>query len=471
MEWTVGQTVQVQSRTWAGINKPGGCARIIKVHYFDNSPQEDGDANPNSQNKNIQGLDVKYVVGGGFEKNLDPNLVFHLETLQRGGRKRRGREFLMERVDDMRKKCKTKPEKKAKGKSAKTDSKGKDNAIKSTKRRILPVKKDKKTENEDPQSATLSSSGPSSPSAVSSPPPQPKSRRKVAKKLVPTKKKTVVASSTSTNDVKPMDVVYTDQSIDVSPLDRNLARKEKACSPEVRRGLFESRKATSPTDKVEIAAAVQAAASAVASKAHAVTTTPASTIGSSKKYKKKKQSKQMPQSPIPKQRSSLPTEASVYETPTQQAQQASSFSRHQPLHHMAAKPPASSTPKLQLPRPPPKHAVKPGKSVPLKRVFENEMQKARRFIDDLIKPREQDVEDAVKDPQQPSSPSRFVQFMTIFNRIRLRMDDGTIEEEDFLKQVNAEAIRAYNKNEIDTFIDKLSEQGKVMKSDGNIYII
>lgn len=61
--------------------------------------------------------------------------------------------------------------------------------------------------------------------------------------------------------------------------------------------------------------------------------------------------------------------------------------------------------------------------------------------------------------------------MTIFNRIRLRMDDGTIEEEDFLKQVNAEAIRAYDKNEIDTFIDKLSEQGKVMKSDGNIYII
>lgn len=70
-----------------------------------------------------------------------------------------------------------------------------------------------------------------------------------------------------------------------------------------------------------------------------------------------------------------------------------------------------------------------------------------------------------------SSGSRFVQFMTIFNRIRLRMDDGTIDEDEFMKQVNVEAIRAYDKNEINTFIDKLSEQGKVMKSDGNIYII
>ncbi|CAJ1966924.1 unnamed protein product [Cylindrotheca closterium] len=477
MEWKVGQSVQVQSRTWAGINKPGGCARITKVHYFDTSTDDDG--NQNNSSKNIQGLDVKYVVGGGFEKNLDPNLVFHLETLQRGGRKRRGREFLMERVDDIRSKvCKSKqkqPEKKVKGKSAKQ----KDEAKKSTKRRLpLPIKKGGRTENEDPQSATLSPSEPSSPSAVSSSPPQPKSRRKVAKTLVPAKKKIVVAvASNNTKDaVKPMEVVFTDQCIEVSPLDRILARKQKKSPPEVRRGLFESRKQDSPTDQGEIAAAVQAAAFAVAPKANkvvAATSATSTATGSSKKQKKKQQyNKQMPQSTMGKQQSRQTTEAAVNDTPTQQ--QNPSVSRHQPLHHMAAKPPASYTPKLQMPRPPPKHAVKPGKSVPLKRVFENEMQKARQFIDDLIKPREEeeDLEEDKDDSQrQPSSPSRFVQFMTIFNRIRLRMDDGTIEEEDFLKQVNAEAIRAYDKNEINTFIDKLSEQGKVMKSDGNIYII
>lgn len=388
---------------FCSINKPGGCARITKVHYFDTSSHGEDDGNLTSKSKNIQGLDIKYVLGGGFEKNLDPNLVFHFETLQRGGRKRRGRDFLMETVDDIRKKIKpSNPKKKATGKTVKKDSKGKDDAKKATKRRILPIIQERKTENEDPQSATLSSSGPSSPSAVSSPMPQPKSRRKVAKALVPIKKKVAVTSK-SAKDAKPMEVVFADQTIEVSPLDRNLARKEKKSPPEVRRGLFENRKKSPITDQSEIAAAVKAVASVVAPKVNTVITATTSPIGSSKKPKKK-QSKQSSQSPMAKQRSSL----DVSGTPTHQAQQhnpSSSVSRHQPLHHMAvAKPPASAAPKLQLPRPPPKRAVKPGKSVPLKRVFENEMQKARQFIDDLIKPRatEEEVEE---DPQQPPSPS------------------------------------------------------------------
>ena len=44
--------------------------------------------------KAVVGLDVKYLVGGGSERQIDPCLVSHFETLQRGGRQRRGREFL-----------------------------------------------------------------------------------------------------------------------------------------------------------------------------------------------------------------------------------------------------------------------------------------------------------------------------------------------------------------------------------------
>eukprot|EP00538_Stauroneis_constricta_P009925 CAMPEP_0119563884 /NCGR_PEP_ID=MMETSP1352-20130426/25136_1 /TAXON_ID=265584 /ORGANISM="Stauroneis constricta, Strain CCMP1120" /LENGTH=44 /DNA_ID= /DNA_START= /DNA_END= /DNA_ORIENTATION= len=32
-EWCVGKLVEVESRTWPGINKPGGCARITKLNY------------------------------------------------------------------------------------------------------------------------------------------------------------------------------------------------------------------------------------------------------------------------------------------------------------------------------------------------------------------------------------------------------------------------------------------------------
>jgi hypothetical protein len=39
-------------------------------------------------------LDVKYIVGSGSEKELDPGIVFPYESLERTGRQRRGRDFL-----------------------------------------------------------------------------------------------------------------------------------------------------------------------------------------------------------------------------------------------------------------------------------------------------------------------------------------------------------------------------------------
>ncbi len=75
------------------INKPGGCAKITKVNYA-------------ADELNVESIDVKYVLGGGFEKGIDPAIVSPFETLDRGGRKRRGRDFLMERADDVVKKVK-----------------------------------------------------------------------------------------------------------------------------------------------------------------------------------------------------------------------------------------------------------------------------------------------------------------------------------------------------------------------------
>jgi hypothetical protein len=46
----------------------------------------------------VEALDVKYILSGCIDKNIDPAIVSAFETLQRGGRKRRGREFFMEVV-------------------------------------------------------------------------------------------------------------------------------------------------------------------------------------------------------------------------------------------------------------------------------------------------------------------------------------------------------------------------------------
>ena len=75
------------------INKPGGCAIITKVHYT-------------MGGLHVESIDVKYVLGGGFEKEIDPAIVSPYESLKREGRKRRGRDFLMDRADDVLKKIK-----------------------------------------------------------------------------------------------------------------------------------------------------------------------------------------------------------------------------------------------------------------------------------------------------------------------------------------------------------------------------
>jgi hypothetical protein len=82
-----------QHNTTHSINKPGGCAKIIKVHTS-------GDNDDDGQSSYVEGLDVKYVVGGGRENNLDPAIVTPYEILERGRRSRRGRDFLMLREED-----------------------------------------------------------------------------------------------------------------------------------------------------------------------------------------------------------------------------------------------------------------------------------------------------------------------------------------------------------------------------------
>ena len=67
----VGAIVQVQSRTWPGINKPGGAGRVVRLN-------EDGSVN------------VKYILGG-TEKNVASKYVKY-KVLKTTPRKRKSRE-------------------------------------------------------------------------------------------------------------------------------------------------------------------------------------------------------------------------------------------------------------------------------------------------------------------------------------------------------------------------------------------
>jgi len=57
--FSVGTVVEVEARTWPGVNKPGGVARITKAHTTDSGTR----------------YDVSYVVLGGKEKSVDATFV------------------------------------------------------------------------------------------------------------------------------------------------------------------------------------------------------------------------------------------------------------------------------------------------------------------------------------------------------------------------------------------------------------
>jgi hypothetical protein len=76
---SIGQLVNIEARTWANINKPGGTAQITHIHYDDDS------ANPY---RTAKAVDVIYSLGGR-ESNLELTYVKMYVEVARNARSRR----------------------------------------------------------------------------------------------------------------------------------------------------------------------------------------------------------------------------------------------------------------------------------------------------------------------------------------------------------------------------------------------
>lgn len=77
--FTVGEQVNVEARTWPGINKPGGAGKVVKIHT----------EGPGI----VVAVDVRYILGG-TEKEVELQYVQKHEELNRGGRSRSRREVM-----------------------------------------------------------------------------------------------------------------------------------------------------------------------------------------------------------------------------------------------------------------------------------------------------------------------------------------------------------------------------------------
>jgi hypothetical protein len=326
-------------------------------------------------------LDVKYAVGSN-EKHLDPGVVFPYQSLQRGGRPRRGRDFLQvgeptdkavavivpsNANDVTENKAKTtKDKKEIVQKGGTTLPNKRKNASKQNQDADKRAKQGK-ANNNNRKPSNMPESSPQAPTTPSTPE---QKKKPMAKKVTP------IPS-----------VVTVNQLIDVSPLDR-ISEKD-APMAKARRGLFES---------TQLPPANAAAAKKMAgSKKKAETKSRMETGKMAIKSKKPKQEQATSSVGVAietidgaKSKKVASSSAARKQAPTKKAppKAADEFvGKKIPGQEQVV----ASKPILQLPRPKGPDHDQGGSRKPLKDVYEDEVDKARKFVSDVVGARDDDI--------------------------------------------------------------------------------
>jgi hypothetical protein len=507
------------------INKPGGRAKITKVHYHDGGTA-------------VRSYDVKYIVGTGGEKELDPALVFPLETLEREGRSRRGRDFLT--VDCPAKKTHHRA---ASGKENEEDPIG--NRVVGASSARVEAKKKKRTMNANINSKPKGKENKKQRSTKKEPSPIPSQEGASPATTAPSTPKSMQLKPPVKKVTPIPSYIIADQDVDVSPLERledaNVAAASSACrrglfdsygeaNPEVLRsskGHFANAKTTkictaSPSDKVtrlnhksNSKATEQSSSKPIFVLANTQVDGKAATVA--------------PTMSVP-EKESLPKKSA---TTTTKNTAASNHKHSRSAPAIGAVPLASSRtafrsdePALSHGRPgtksilsfPRPKSATTGTRIPLQAVFADEMDRATKFVKEVVGARDTDIvgdttlqvltpaaDDKEKAlyvfgfsgcsllactfwllisfyPWRTSQSTifippnrRFEQFLSVFRGLRMKIDDdGAIEEKKFLAMVNEfspKEIRPFSEDEVECHIKTLSDQGKIMKSDGIIYMV
>jgi len=124
----------------------------------------------------------------------------------------------------------------------------------------------------------------------------------------------------------------------------------------------------------------------------------------------------------------------------------------------------------------------------LKDVFDYELRKAKEFLDEVCRApcAKEDVVDTSSkenrlntsasnslDEQKPAALDRREEFLNVFQSLRRKFDedDGMMDESEFIATMTNRAEKAFTKAEIDKHLEYLYQEGRLMKSDGVLYII
>lgn len=496
MKWKVGQTVMVQSRTWANINKPGGCAKITKIHTV-----EDGDGEEDDSSY-VEGLDVKYVVGGGREKNLDPAIVALYEILERGGRSRRGRDFLVVGGEKS-------PSEGEKGNGVVAPMPGKENRTSNSNNKKANQTNNNKNKKAPPLPENMSAA------TCSTPEPPRHARKKLPTKVTPIPKMVVVLTrTTDADDISPMwmcaDATATSSSLSSTrPISRlrhdtnsaqnntfnskskvnNVARpldfeaspkKNKASSkqhrvipppptcllPSKRSSLHnntiqqqhhqqQQQRKRSRSTKLEKHGGIKHGGNDLANRKQPPVPLQERQHGGLMNSSKKKPP---PSNPSSKRRQHPQQTQTQHQHPKaktkSQAPAQASFSRATSAYSSAGGKASASKHKHRM---------------PLKDVYKREKEMARKFMDEMVgAPRNTSDEDKNNNPKP-----RYQEFLSHLYKVWMKVDgEEEISEDRFRVVYHQITGGIFSATELETHLSSLCEEGRdVMRSDGMLYRI
>eukprot|EP00536_Pseudo-nitzschia_multiseries_P007680 jgi/Psemu1/305136/fgenesh1_kg.183_\ len=115
---------------------------------------------------------------------------------------------------------------------------------------------------------------------------------------------------------------------------------------------------------------------------------------------------------------------------------------------------------------------------PLLDVYRDEVQKARDFMEEMVRHRSDNVLDgtAASGPSERkgyfSTKSRYDEFLSHLYKVWIKIDEEEVSEETFREVYNQISSSSFTAKELDSHIQTMCDEGKeVMRSDGMLYRI
>mmetsp|Transcript_13795 Transcript_13795/g.22844 ORF Transcript_13795/g.22844 Transcript_13795/m.22844 type:complete len:472 (+) Transcript_13795:89-1504(+) len=454
--YTLNQLVRVEPRLWAGINRPGGVGRITKIGYCHLGYAET--------------VNIKYIVGGGCDTNVDLAFLQPHTELARTSRSRRGRDFLGT----------TEAEAAAEQQQQQQQQ--------------LPIKKKKKRRTKSPEAtrttvaaATTTTTTNAAAAREVDTKASTKGRMTLqtggdAAELPP--RPTATATTSNKKSHKPPVKYITIGKTFVSPLalPESLKKKSSKSATAAQPKCFVVKKRPTATTTAKSCTTTTTVADKQKQRNKVAASSSSHRVPSTSNNNNNKRSSGGETTTVQKKTRTLPKKEITAATPSATApvdentKPPASYIKLQQTQNKTSNNninKKSSRLLLDAARSPARVLPLSSRRIPLRQVFDNDMDVRNQFVDtvvgEIVEPTKKKTNAAIIDP------NRQILFNQCLGQVFSKFGDESVTLQALLTHVNQSLVSSENASfsnkEVDDCLAELSERGRVMVSDGEIYKI